>query len=197
MSNVLYSTVRNTSGRTKLFGFLPPHGVTLDNNEDYVVFGDIRNVVGSNQGVGGGVRRREQTALEAAIDAGDLTIIQTPVAVPQLTLVTANRVVTADDNGKIFIASGTGAVTFTLPAVPKANLEFTFYNAVDQNMIITCPTADIMIVFNDVAADSVALQTTSEKAGGQFRVIGTGTKWAVIPGLWETSAGAQTATVAT
>lgn len=108
-------------------------------------------------------------------------------------LVTADKTLLESEAGQLFITNGTGAIIFTLPATPKRGLEYTFYNAVDQNMTITCATTDILVVYNDIAADSVALSTASEKVGGSFRVIGTGTKWLVIPSLWE----AQTPTIAT
>lgn len=106
--------------------------------------------------------------------------------------VTADTTVSEAQAGSLFVTNGAGSITFTLPS-PKQGLEYSFYNAVDQNMVITCATTDILIVYNDIAADSVALQTASEKIGGHFRVIGTGTKWIVIPNLWE----AQTPTIAT
>jgi hypothetical protein len=107
--------------------------------------------------------------------------------------VTASLTVTEAMAGTMFLSAGAGAVTFTLPATPKRGLEYTFYNTVNQNMIVTCATTDIMITLNDAAADSVTLSTASEMIGGSFRVIGDGTKWVVIPSLWE----AQTVTVAT
>lgn len=110
-----------------------------------------------------------------------------------VTTVTGDTTITESQAGQMFLTNGTGALTFTLPSVPKRGLEYSFYNAVDQNMIITCATTDIMVAFNDVAADSVALSTASEKVGGSFKVIGTGSKWLVVPYLWET----QTPTIAT
>jgi hypothetical protein len=193
MSNVLYSTVKNTSGKVKFFGFLPPHGRELGINEDFIVFGDVRSSLGRNQGVGGGVLAREQAAFEAAVDSGDLTLVQTPPVTSELVTVTANRVLTAADTGRVFIASGSAAITFTLPTVPTAHLEFTFYNAANQDMTITCVTTDIMVILNDVAADSVALSSSNLKVGGSFRVVGNGTKWLVIPNLW----GGQTVTSVT
>lgn len=106
--------------------------------------------------------------------------------------VSASTTVTEAMAGQLFIADGAGAITFTLPA-PKRGLEYSFYNAANQDMIVTCSTTDVLIAYNDIAADSVALSTASEKVGGHFRVVGTGTKWLVIPNLWE----AQTVTVAT
>lgn len=107
---------------------------------------------------------------------------------------TADYTVVEGDAGTIFTTTGAaGAVNFTLPATAKKGLAFTFINTADQNMTITAGTADTMIVFNDLAADSVSLSTLSEKIGGSFKVIGTGSAWIVIPNLWE----AQTVTVVT
>jgi hypothetical protein len=85
------------------------------------------------------------------------------------------------------------AVNFTLPATAKKGLRYGFYVVADQNVTVTAGTADTMVVLNDAAADSVALQTSSEKIGGFFEVMGTGTKWLVLPRLWE----AQTVTIVT
>lgn len=108
-------------------------------------------------------------------------------------LVTADKTLTAADSGCLFVTNGTAAVNFTLPAMLEG-LEFTFYNAVDYNMTITAAPADTMVAYNDIAADSVALSTSSEKVGGCFDVIGLASgKALVMPRLWE----AQTPTIAT
>lgn len=107
--------------------------------------------------------------------------------------VTADTTVTEAMAGQMFVTNGAAAITFTLPASPKQGLEYSFYNAVDQNIVLTCATTDILIVFNDIAADTVALSTVATKVGGSFRVIGTGTKWLVIPSIW----GGQTVTITT
>jgi hypothetical protein len=74
----LYTTVKNTSGVSKFFGFLPPHGRTLASNEEFTVFGNILQALGASRGSGGGVLRRDQIAFESAIESGKLTIVQTP-----------------------------------------------------------------------------------------------------------------------
>ncbi len=79
----LYSTVKNVSGATKTFGFLPPHGRELENNEEFTVFGDIRQGLGGNRGGERSVHRRDNAAFEAAVEAGDLEIIQTPSPILQ------------------------------------------------------------------------------------------------------------------
>jgi len=89
--------------------------------------------------------------------------------------------VTVEDSGTFFTTEGaTAAVTFTLPAPTATDADgaiYFFYNAEDVNMVVTSGTADLMIAINDVAADSVAFQTTSLKAGGAFMVVGDGAKW--------------------
>ncbi len=77
----LYSTVRNVSGQTMKFGFLPPHGRELAADEEVTVFGDIREAVVRNQRntsqhhVKGLIR-----ALDGTNDTGGrlLAIINTP-----------------------------------------------------------------------------------------------------------------------
>lgn len=82
-TSCLYSTVKNVSGVKKTFGFLPPHGRTLDDNEEFTVFGDIRQNLGGNQGGERSVQRRANAAFEAAVEAGDIEILQTPSPILQ------------------------------------------------------------------------------------------------------------------
>jgi len=60
--------VQNTSGATRSFGFLPPHGVELEDDETYEVVGDIFSRLRNE---------RDRAALEAALVNGDLTIVKT------------------------------------------------------------------------------------------------------------------------
>lgn len=106
--------------------------------------------------------------------------------------VTADKVVSEAEAGQLFIAGGAAQITFTLPS-PKRGLEYSFYNAVDQNMVVTCSTTDVLVIFNDTQADSVALSTAGQKIGGSFRAIGTGTRWLIVPNAWA----GQTVTTAT
>lgn len=104
----------------------------------------------------------------------------------------ADYTVVAADNGTLFTASA--AVNFTLPTL-AAGLHFLFYNDADSNMTVTSAAGDDLIVFNDVAADSVAFSTAGGKIGGSVEVIANqaGTKWRVF----SRSAGANTITVVT
>lgn len=76
-ADCLYSTVRNTSGVRRHFGFLPPKGKTLTANEEYSVLGDITTIIAmSRQSYASG--RRMQLALDRAIEAGELEIVKSP-----------------------------------------------------------------------------------------------------------------------
>jgi hypothetical protein len=94
---------------------------------------------------------------------------------------TADYTVVAADNGKLFTTQGaSAAVTFTLPAL-AAGLRYGFYNEADQDMIVAAATADTMVVFNDLAADSIAFSTTAEQIGSGIEVMANAdaTKWLV------------------
>lgn len=66
--------VINTSGAEKHFGFLPPHGRTLDSNEELTVDGDLRSVIAGGRARSS--RAREVAALDAACVAGDLCLVE-------------------------------------------------------------------------------------------------------------------------
>jgi hypothetical protein len=71
----LYSTVKNTSGVRKKFGFLPPHGRELAAGEELSVWGDIREALIRHERT---EARRSMVAFEAALRRGDIEIISTP-----------------------------------------------------------------------------------------------------------------------
>lgn len=109
---------------------------------------------------------------------------------------TGDYTVLAEDGGAIFTTRGAGgAVNFTLPATTSLPVGWScrFFNAAGQNMLVTAGTADTMSTFNDLTADSVAFQTSSELIGGAFEVVWDGTGWLVFIMAEET----QTVTVAT
>ena len=83
----VYSVVRNVSGQTKNFTFLPPHGRELADQEEYAIFGSILEAVSrSNDRFGA----RFPDALEAALEAGDLEIrtLPKPILIDEGTLET-------------------------------------------------------------------------------------------------------------
>ena len=103
---------------------------------------------------------------------------------------------TIGQSGSVISTEGaTGAITFTLPAVATSSgVHYWFQNAEDQNMIIAAP-ADTMTTFTDIAADSVAFSTSSEKVGGGAFAICDGSKWHVQ--LMTYNSAHQAVTVAT
>jgi hypothetical protein len=68
----LYTTVKNVSGSTAVFGFLGTHGKRLANNETYSVPGDLVTKLGSKKS------QRQFKSLEKALLGGDLVIIKSP-----------------------------------------------------------------------------------------------------------------------
>lgn len=77
-TSCFYTIVKNLSGVRRTFGFLPPHGRTLDPDQELAIFGNLLQSVGSIAGAEHSVRRRAQAALEASIENGDLEIVSTP-----------------------------------------------------------------------------------------------------------------------
>ena len=66
--------VINTSGAEKHFGFLPPHGQTLGDNESVILDGDLRSVLGSGRRRYN--RSRELAALDTACEDGDVCLVE-------------------------------------------------------------------------------------------------------------------------
>lgn len=98
---------------------------------------------------------------------------------------TANYTVRESDNGTLFTNKGaTGAVTFTLPATAKRGLEYTFYVVADQNVTITAGTVGTLVVQDNAAADSLAINTADELIGTGIRVVGDGALWYAMPYQW-------------
>lgn len=62
--------VKNTSGGTKKFPFLPPHGVELADEEEVDIDGDLRTRLSGH--------KRKMAGLNAALLSGDLDIVFTP-----------------------------------------------------------------------------------------------------------------------
>lgn len=77
--------------------------------------------------------------------------------------------------------AATQAIVFTLPVLVSGTAwVFEFFNGADQNMTVTAGTADTAVTFNDLAADSVAFSTASEKIGGHIIAFTNGTTLFII-----------------
>jgi hypothetical protein len=106
---------------------------------------------------------------------------------------TANYSILASDNFTVFNNAGaTGAVTFTLPPITNG-LEYGFSVQADQNLLVTSFEGANIVAFNNLVANTIALQTAGSRVGGSlvFYTNPAGTKWI----LENNSAGANTVTV--
>lgn len=93
---------------------------------------------------------------------------------------TANTTLTNYDIGKIFTNRGaTGSVTITLPAANSENAGgvISVITVADQTVTVASSPADKLVIFNDAAADSVAISTSSEKIGAVLDFISDGTNF--------------------
>jgi len=88
----LYTSVTNTSGGERYYGFLPPHGRRLANNEQIYVWGDLHDWIQRFATNG-----RIVESLTTAVDDGDLRIDNTPATI-----------VTDTTNDNIYMVSSTG-----------------------------------------------------------------------------------------
>jgi hypothetical protein len=68
--------VTNISGEEKHFGFVPPHGVDLEDGGEKVVDGDLRTILAGGRGRYS--RSREIAALDAAVEDGVVTVEDHP-----------------------------------------------------------------------------------------------------------------------
>ncbi len=94
---------------------------------------------------------------------------------------TASYTCTRHDAGTIFHTAGaTAAVVFTLPQISDGPYWFMFISGADVDMTVTSATIDTEITYNDLAADSVAFSTSSEKIGGAIEVYCDGTSLYVL-----------------
>lgn len=88
----LYTTVENTSGADKVFGFLGTHGKRLEANETYTVPGDLVSKLGALRS------QRKFKALETALQAGDLKIVSSPAVYLYDATNDATRELSLDDS---------------------------------------------------------------------------------------------------
>lgn len=94
-----HTTVKNISGGTKRFGFLPPHGMELAADEEVTVFGDIREAV--NRGDRFGARWMQ--ALANALENNELDIVNTPSPIFYDETLDESKILVVD-NGSVGLA---------------------------------------------------------------------------------------------
>ena len=113
--SAFYSTVKNISGQTKVFGFLPPHGRTLAPNQEFTVFGNILSAIGGQRG-GRAESRRDIVAFENAIVNGYLQVTQTPSPILQ-DEVTGTSVMLEVENGSLSMVTPEWQISDQAPNV--------------------------------------------------------------------------------
>lgn len=104
---------------------------------------------------------------------------------------------TADENGTTLFYNNAASVTVTLPAA-KPGLEYELVRAADEEFIVVSPTADDVIVGNDLTADGVTVTTAGEQIGVRWRVrsvyFGTAIRWLIEGPLCPFGVGTATPT---
>lgn len=87
---------------------------------------------------------------------------------------------TADENGTRLLYNNAASVTVTLPAI-KSGLVYDIVRVADEELVVVSPTADNVIVGNDLSADGVTFTTAGEHLGAAIRVesvyVSTTLKW--------------------
>lgn len=116
---------------------------------------------------------------------------------PRFITKTASYTVQARETGTVFVTTGaTAAVVFTLPAISASYpFVFTFINGADVDMTVATGTVDTLVAYNDLAADSIAFSTSSEKIGGVVDIWSNGVS--VFGAVRTSDPRYQTATLAT
>lgn len=65
----MHTTLKNTSGATRVFSFIPPHGRELADNAEVEIQGDLQSRIRTE---------RARKAFEDAVASGEITIVNTP-----------------------------------------------------------------------------------------------------------------------
>lgn len=76
---------------------------------------------------------------------------------------------TGAQNGTRFLMSNAASVTVTLPVI-GSGLVYEFVRVADEEFIVASPTADNIVIGNDLSADSVTFTTAGEQIGATVRV---------------------------
>lgn len=115
---------------------------------------------------------------------------------PNILVKTADYTVVQTESGSFYTTTGlTAPINFTLPAISTGPWIFFFIAGAAQNLTVTSATADTIVTFNDLAADSVAFSTSGEIIGGGLCAFTNGTTLFVLQIFGV--AHRQTATIAT
>jgi len=90
---------------------------------------------------------------------------------PKFITKTASYTLKANEAGSIVLNEGaSAAIEFTLPDTNEPWV-FYFYNCEDVEMVVSTPTVNELVTFNNSAADSVSITTPTEHIGAAFMVF--------------------------
>jgi hypothetical protein len=94
---------------------------------------------------------------------------------------TADYTIVPSDFGTLFTNRGdTGAIVFTLPAAkPEFNGCWVDFMVIADQDFTVAGTAGELVVFNDLAANSVAFSTNTEQIGSGMKATCDGTSWLI------------------
>jgi len=70
------TSITNNSGETKYFGWIPPHGQSLEDGEEVVLEGDLRTVLAGGRGRYS--RKQEISGLNYDVDEGNVVEADAP-----------------------------------------------------------------------------------------------------------------------
>lgn len=109
--------------------------------------------------------------------------IEYPMWIPKIVTSVVDLTLVAKDSGTIYVttAATEAEVVFTLPAIADGPWFFMFVNTADVSLKVSAASADTLIAFNDLEADSVSFETSSEKIAGGFIAICDGTSVIAVP----------------
>lgn len=98
-TSCLKSAVKNVSGDTKYFGFLPPTGLSLEADEEVEFMGRVEDAIARSCDDGGTLRRKMK-GLFASIEAGNLIITKQPNPIVEDTVTGDPRILVVN-NGTV------------------------------------------------------------------------------------------------
>jgi len=68
--------ITNNMGASRMFGFIPPHGVEIADGASYTMNGDLRTILAGGRGRYG--RPTEMSAFSEMQENGDITVEELP-----------------------------------------------------------------------------------------------------------------------
>ena len=194
----LYTTIKNTSGATRKFGFIPPHGKELTSGQEYTVFGNFVDHLMA----GGRLSMRKKAAVEAALNSGAMELLATPRVILKDT---AQQAALANPTVQTTAATSTGgslatgyykfAYTFvstwgesTVGTSLSAALQIP--DATNDRAVITVPAADsvtnctaVNVYATAMAASSGAVDATTLRKVGQVTGATTSLNLDTLPAV--------------